>query len=68
MPFNIAKEKREFAVAELLKKCVLNVVEIVCPENKMFTNISLSRRITTRRIEDMEQDFLDQLLHQVWEI
>lgn len=68
MAFNTAKEKRAFAVAELLKKCVLNVVEIVCPENKMFTNISLSRRITTWRIEDMEQDFLDQLLHQVWEI
>lgn len=68
MAYTTAKEKRAFAVTELLKKCVLNVVEIVCPENKMFTNISLSRRITTWRIEDMEQDFLDQLLHQVWEI
>lgn len=43
-----AKENRMFTDSEFLKKCMLDVVEIVYPDNKEFDNISLSRRTTIR--------------------
>lgn len=62
--YNVAKENKAFSDSEFVKKCMLDVAEIICPENKKdFENVSLSRRTTTRRIEVMERDLLEQLMH-----
>lgn len=54
--YNITNDTRVFVNTEFLKNCMLDVVEIVCPENKKeFEDISLSRT-TMRRIEHMEHD------------
>lgn len=51
--YNIAQGKRATADSELLKKYLLDVVEIVCPENTGVRNIRLSKKTTSRRKEDI---------------
>lgn len=42
------------------------MVKIVCPKHKKaFENIILSRRTPTRLMEDMEQDWLEQLITKI---
>ena len=46
-----------FTDGELVKECMISVVEIVCPENKKtFLMSGLSSRTIARRIEDMSED------------
>ena len=51
----IVEEKRAFTDGEFAKKCMMAVVESICPEKKeLFLNVSLSARTVTRRIEEMK--------------
>lgn len=53
----VAENMKPFTDGEFVKKCLMTVVEIVCPEKKaLFSNISLSARTITRRIEEMSTD------------
>ena len=53
----IAGKMMPLAENEFVKECLMAVVDIVCPEKKLlFSNISLSRRIVTRRIKDLAAD------------
>ena len=62
----IAKKMKPFTDGEFVKECLMNVVEIVCPEKRtLFENISLSARTVTRRIEDMATDVKDSLQNSV---
>ena len=52
-----AEEKRAFTDGEFAKKCILAIVESICPEKKeLFLNVSLSARTVTRRIEEMSEN------------
>ena len=61
----IAEEKRAFTDREFAKKCMMAVVESICPEKKeLFLNVSLSARTVTRRIEEMKsskEDYFEKL-------
>lgn len=58
----IAKHGRPFTDSELVKECVLAMVEEVCPEQKkMFENVSLSARTCARRTEDLGTNLRQQL-------
>ena len=51
----IAEEKRAFTDGEFAKKCMMAVVESICPEKKeLFLNATLFARTVTRRIEEMK--------------
>ena len=53
----IAEKMMPFAEGKFVKECLMAVVNIVCPEKKsLFSNLSLSRRTVTRRIEDLAAD------------
>ena len=62
----IAEEKRAFTDGEFAKKCMMAVVESMCPEKKeLFLNVSLSARTFTQRIEEMkssQEDYFEKLL------
>ncbi|KAI6651125.1 General transcription factor II-I repeat domain-containing protein 2-like [Oopsacas minuta] len=48
---------KPFTDGEFVKECLLNVVDIICPEKRdLFGKISLSARTVTRRIEDLSSD------------
>jgi hypothetical protein len=56
---NIANHNKPFSDSEFMKQCMVDVAEVVCPDNKTaFENISLSRRTTTYRMEEMNSDLL----------
>ena len=61
----IAEEKRAFIDGEFAKKCMMAVVESICPEKQeLFLNVSLSARTITRRIEEMkssQEDYFEKL-------
>jgi hypothetical protein len=47
----IAEKSKPFVEGEFIKECLMTIVETVCPERKnLFSDISLSARIVTRRI------------------
>ena len=51
---------------EFIKECILDIADIICPENKKkFENISLSRRTVVRRIDAVSEDLTDQLLNKI---
>ncbi|XP_077968766.1 general transcription factor II-I repeat domain-containing protein 2A-like [Styela clava] len=53
----IAEHMKPFVDGEFVKECLMTVVGIVCPDKeKLFSNISLSARTVTRRIEEMSRD------------
>ena len=53
----IAERKKPFTDGEFVKECLMEVVETLCPEKKnSFSNVCLSSRTITRRIEDMSKD------------
>jgi hypothetical protein len=58
----IAEKSKPFVEGEFIKECLMTIVETVCPERKnLFSDISLSARTVTRRIEDMSQNLDNQL-------
>ncbi|XP_046143348.1 EPM2A-interacting protein 1-like [Osmia bicornis bicornis] len=60
----IAKSTCSFQDGEMIRRCVLAVVEQVCPEKtELCKSISLSRRTLTRRVEMMAEDSCKQLRH-----
>ncbi|KAL4104099.1 hypothetical protein QTP88_019412 [Uroleucon formosanum] len=58
----IARENKSFSDGEFVKKCILASVKEIIPEKmSVFENISLSRNIITRRVEDIGGDLMTQL-------
>ena len=58
----IGKRMKPFSDGEFVKDCLLAVVDIVCPEKKqLFSDISLSARTVTRRIEALSSDVKNSL-------
>ena len=50
----IARKSKAFSDGEFIKECLLDSVELICPEKKAaFENVSLSRRTVMRRVEDI---------------
>ena len=48
---------KPFTDGDFVKDCLMAVVEVICPEKKkLFSNVSLSARTITRRIEDLSED------------
>lgn len=59
----IAKEGKPFTDAEFVKKCVLSMVGNICPDIvDKFEEVPLSARTITRRIEDVGDNLLNQLI------
>ncbi|KAB0790551.1 hypothetical protein PPYR_15047, partial [Photinus pyralis] len=53
----VAKHSKPLSEGEFVKECLIEVANILCPENsKKFEQISLSRRTVTRRIDSMAED------------
>lgn len=53
----LAEHSKPFSEGEFVKECLLEVANILCPENsKKFEQISLSRRTVTRRIDLMAEN------------
>lgn len=60
--YNIAKHSNSLCDGEFVKKCMFNVADRVCPEQrKKFEEVSLSRRTVARRIEAIGEDLTSQL-------
>ena len=48
---------KPFTDGDCVKDCLMAVFEVICPEKKkLFSNVSLSARTITRRIEDLSED------------
>jgi len=59
----IAKEGKPFTDAEFVKKCVLSIAGNICPDIvDKFGEDPLSARTITRRIEDVGDNLLNQLI------
>ncbi|CAI6353539.1 unnamed protein product [Macrosiphum euphorbiae] len=59
----IAKEGKPFTDAEFVKKCVLSMAGNICPDIvHKFEEVPLSARTITRRIEDVGDNLLNQLI------
>ena len=59
----IAKQKKSFAESEFIKDCMLDAVNVVCPEVKSkVESMSLSRRTIVRRIYAFAVNIQEQLL------
>ena len=53
----IAENMKPFADGEFVKKMLVDVAKVICPEKlSKFSNISLSRNTVARRVEDMSAD------------
>lgn len=60
----IAQCGKPFAEGEFVKKCMLDVCDVMCPEAKHnIENISLSWQTIAQRIEDMNANLNEQLLN-----
>uniref|UniRef100_A0A8C7ISN8 SPIN-DOC-like zinc-finger domain-containing protein n=1 Tax=Oncorhynchus kisutch TaxID=8019 RepID=A0A8C7ISN8_ONCKI len=59
----IAKSARPFNEGEFMKKCMMKVCDLVCPEKKQaFSNVSLSRNTVADRTCDLATNLYDQLM------
>ncbi|KAK0133129.1 General transcription factor II-I repeat domain-containing protein 2 [Merluccius polli] len=59
----IAKSARPFNEGEFVKKCMMIVCDLVCPEKKQaFSNVSLSRNTVADRTCDLATNLFDQLM------
>ena len=57
MSYDIIKHNKPFSDGEFIKKCMLDVVNILCPETKSkFESVALSRRTVVRRLTDLSED------------
>ena len=60
----IAVAGKSFTEGELIKKCMLRAVSLICPNKiKKFENVSLSRTTVQRRIDDIAENITEQLCH-----
>ncbi|KAK3797580.1 hypothetical protein RRG08_054608 [Elysia crispata] len=60
--YHIAKHSKPFSDGEFIKKCMLDVADQVCPEQRQkFEEVSLSRRTLARRIETIGENLTSQL-------
>uniref|UniRef100_A0A3P9M5D3 SPIN-DOC-like zinc-finger domain-containing protein n=1 Tax=Oryzias latipes TaxID=8090 RepID=A0A3P9M5D3_ORYLA len=58
----IAKSGRSFSTGDIVKECLSTAASIMCPsQERVFSQISLSRNTVTRRVEDLSRDIRDQL-------
>ncbi|XP_068089524.1 general transcription factor II-I repeat domain-containing protein 2-like [Hyperolius riggenbachi] len=58
----LSREAKPFSEGECVKRCILAVVEELCPEKKSeIEAVSLSRMTITRRVEDLGSDLQLQL-------
>ena len=54
---NFIAHMKPFSDGEFVKDCLMAVVDVLIPEKRsLFSNISLSRRTVTRRIEELAED------------
>ncbi|XP_060876930.1 general transcription factor II-I repeat domain-containing protein 2A-like [Metopolophium dirhodum] len=62
----ISKNNRPFTDAEFIKKCMLAVVDEICPDKKKdFEDISLSARTCVRRTEELGNNLMQQLKEKI---
>ncbi len=62
----IAKNGKPFAEGEFVKECMIESMQILCPEKtKQFEKLSLSRRTIVRRVEDIGADLQLQLKEKI---
>ena len=62
LAYKLAKHNKPFSDAEFVKECMLDAVDITCPEVRTkIEAISLSRRIIVRRIGGIAQNLSEQL-------
>ena len=62
LSYDIIKHNKPFSDGEFIKKCMLDVVNILCPETKSkFESVALSRRTVVRHLTDLSEDLLLQL-------
>ncbi|XP_076806318.1 general transcription factor II-I repeat domain-containing protein 2B-like [Clavelina lepadiformis] len=58
----IAKKMKPFTDGEFVKECLMAVVDEVCPDKRaLFSNVSLSARTVTRKVETISSDVKCQL-------
>lgn len=59
----IAKSARPFNEGEFVKKCMLQVCDLVCPEKRQaFLNVSLSRNTVAGRTSELATNLYNQLI------
>ena len=62
LSYKLAKHNKPFSDAEFVKECMLDAVDITCPEGRTkIEAISLSRRTIVRRIGGIAQNLSEQL-------
>ena len=62
LAYKLAKHNKPFSDAEFVKECMLDAVDITCPEVRTkIEAISLSRRTIVRRIGGIAQNLSEQL-------
>lgn len=63
--WNIARSKKAYSEGEFVKKCIIDVMKIMCPADSQLQHklgdLQLSRHTVERRISDLSQDIVDQL-------
>ncbi|KAI6658709.1 General transcription factor II-I repeat domain-containing protein 2-like [Oopsacas minuta] len=61
----LAKKLKPFSDGDFIKECIETTIEILCPENKaLFSAISLSARMVTRRVEEISSNIKGYLKEQ----
>ncbi|CAI5691491.1 unnamed protein product [Oreochromis niloticus] len=59
----IAKSARPFSEGEFVKRCMMKVCDVVCPEKKQaFSNVSLSRNTVADRTRELANNLYNQLM------
>jgi hypothetical protein len=64
----LAKRGKAFSDGSLIKECIIQTVEEICPERiDTFKNISLSGNTVTRRIDDISNNLNSQVSNKTQE-
>ena len=62
----LAKCGKPFIDGGIVKNCLLEVAEELCPEkSKLFQNLTLDANTVARRIPDMRENMIGQLCQQI---
>lgn len=66
LAYRIAKSSKSFSDGEFIKECLLDVVDLICPElKKCIDKLTLSRRTIVKRILEIDKHLHDQLRAQI---